>query len=342
VDLYLLRFPEGIHLGAGTGELARTEPLPRSDTLTAALLSVWRHVDPAAEIGELAKDPPFSVSSAIPWHRRAGSREAEWLLPLPPGAFDHLPDPKARKALRRVRHAAPGLLARALRGGAPDPDDPGLVMGGTLWLECPPPGEGWLYGTERTTRLAVDRLTGGPVSGMLFSFARTRFRWDASTEAGAGVLVELRRPELKPRFEVALELLGMEGLGGDRSVGLGHFEVVDRQPVTLPELGQGAKLLLSLTAPHPEALSRGLLDPPARYEIVERGGWVTSPGAATLRRRRLRMLAEGSLVAAVEGRLGRSVRVLDPIPELGLRHPVYRGAEPLALDVDPSASGSQP
>ena len=46
--------------------------LPRSDTISAALVSVWSSANRGADTGAVAADPPFRISSALPWVRADG------------------------------------------------------------------------------------------------------------------------------------------------------------------------------------------------------------------------------------------------------------------------------
>jgi hypothetical protein len=101
------------------------------------------------------------------------------------------------------------------------------------------------------------------------------------------------------------------------------------------QFGKGMRLSLSLLHPSRTEIEGGLLDPPARYDTVVRGGWVTSPGASTLRKKAVRMLAEGAVVRdlGVE-RLGDSPLVLEPWPEFGLGHPVFRPGVAVTVPVE--------
>jgi len=330
--LYFLRFPGGVHVARGVADLSSVEDLPRSDTWLAALLSVWKQVDRQADVEALAAAPPFRISSSLPWWRptQAGP---EPLLPAPARLFEATRVPgERRKELKRIRFLAPRQLAGALEGQLPPDSGSGLIQGGSIWTGRRDARSATrIYAAETTTRLAVDRLGGGPLEGMLFAFTRIRF----ATDCGIALVVELQDEALRPRFEAALQLLGYSGIGGDRTVGVGSFRFDPRESraFELPDLGHGLRLLLSMVAPAREAVEEGLLDAPARYHIVERGGWVTYPGAPTLRRRRLRMLAEGAVLRQTRASASRAVCVLEPLPALGLPHRVFRGGPEVAVEI---------
>src|SRR3990172_10596436 len=57
--VYRLRFTSSLHLGRGRQEWTEIDPLPHSDTLTAALFSLWPHLFPEDAVEKLADEPPL-------------------------------------------------------------------------------------------------------------------------------------------------------------------------------------------------------------------------------------------------------------------------------------------
>ncbi len=310
--------------------------LPRSDGFSAALLRAWAQVAGAGSGGfeALAANPPFIVSSALPW---VASAEGGKLLfyPLPPGGIEghaQLPegaDAKLAKRVRRVRYATRGVLSRLsagvrlhdlawLQGGAlaatkrevgalAQDDDPALVR------------------RAQRTRLAVDRATGGPIEGLLYDVEAW---YPLREDAGIAVLVELAGGGDGP-LRAAAEWLAVDGIGRDRTVGYGALQVEAVEPWNPPPLGLGKRLLLSVCHPTADDLAAGALD--GRYEVLLRSGWVTSPTGNGLRRRSVRMLAEGAVVPDTVGK--RPGDVVDVTPA-GAPHPVFRDGRGLTLDID--------
>jgi CRISPR type III-A-associated RAMP protein Csm4 len=178
------------------------------------------------------------------------------------------------------------------------------------------------------TRLSIDRLSGGPREGLLFESTE----WLFAPGCGWAILVDLE-PSLLSTFTAALHLLGMEGIGSDRTSGVGQFDLLaEPQPWPEPALGSGAFMLLSLCWPSQEDIAKGILD--GCYAFAERSGWITAAGARSLRRGRLRMLTEGSwypVGASVSP--GSVARVQDPNPDLGLNHSVFRDGRGLTISI---------
>jgi CRISPR-associated protein Csm4 len=179
-------------------------------------------------------------------------------------------------------------------------------------------------------RLAANRLGDGPIPGLLYEFGAIHF----DPNVRLTVVAAFSDSRTRPDFEGTLRLLGDEGVGADRSSGYGRFEVEAAEPFTV-SLGAGMRLSLSLLHPAEAEVTGGLLDEPARYDLVIRGGWVTGPGARTLRKRNVRMLSEGSVIRDLgRERYGDSPEVLEPRPELGLHHPVYRPGVAVAVPIE--------
>jgi CRISPR type III-A-associated RAMP protein Csm4 len=299
--------------------------LPRSDTLSAALVSVWCHVDRSVDMSSVAAFPPFCVSSGLPWISRGASPEL--LLPMPAHILTRnsrtLPGPTPDyKSLKKVAYVDAAQLARILSGKIP-------LEGSTLWdmnqLLTSFDGTRHFSRNLTRTRLSVDRLSGGPREGLLFDGAERIF----SPGCGWGLLVDLE-PSNTSTFSAVLRLLGMEGVGSDRTSGMGQFEVLEGPtPWIAPDLGHGARLLLSLCHPSAEDVARGILH--GRYGLVERSGWITAPGARSLRRGRVRMLTEGSWFPDGPAAPGTVVQVQEARPDVGLSHPIFRDGRGLTM-----------
>src|SRR5579885_1652258 len=302
---YILHPLSPFHFTAGReDDPADLEDLPRSDTLTSAILAAWRHVDPQAsqaQIQAMAAAPPFALSSAMPAVERAGGFER--LIFIPPGLAQHalLDAQDRRKRFRKARFAAPAAL-RALLQKQRIPDD-ALVVSDRGEVINPDPApefdagqanDRWrrLWLRQSSPRLSIDRLSGKASEGILFRYGAITFRRDVRLI----LLAEFADAGWRPRFEAALRLLAEEGIGGGRSIGHGRFAIVEINEAPVMGFGSDARMLLSLMLPSRSEVDHGLLDPPAVYALVARGGWAESDGAGRARRKVVNMLAEGSVI----------------------------------------------
>jgi CRISPR-associated protein Csm4 len=323
---YRLAFKGPLHLGTGReGDLADLDVLPRSDTLAAALISLWRHVVPGAsdnDVTRIAADPPFAISSALPTVRLGGKWQT--LLFVPAGTIDRIANLSSvqRKQLKRVRFADLDSLRALLAGSLPENSaqyGEALITGyvqGDLWSE------------RSRIRLQVDRLGDRPMEGLLYEFGGVHL----GPRVRLSVVVDFIDESCRRDVEAALALLGDEGIGGGRSVGYGGFVIEHVEEGFSADLGSGARLALSLLHPSREEIESGLLDSPAEYTIVSRGGWATPPGMAGLRRKPVNLIAEGSIIRDLgRARYGASPIVL----EEGPGHPVFRPAVAVTIPIKP-------
>lgn len=343
----------GFHFGRQGRDIESSTAGWESDSLFAALLATWR--DLGGEPSALAEPfvqgrPPFVLSSLFPV---AGDLP---LLPMPrlPVRFDG-PDLPALKKLKKLRYVSPAILRRLLAGQAMDgqwqrdarqPTGPHWsLQGGAAWLseeERPLLPAAWrrlppaalaaqvLWEINAVPRVTVDRTT---AAGNIYRAGRTVYAAEcglwclAQVEARGGDLVTL------------LEELGLRGIGGERSAGYGAFTL--HPLAALPELPPAARaprvMTLSRYLPQDEEVAAGVLGPDAAYELVQVGGWLHSPDAAAQRRRRIRMIEAGSVLAQPAGTplVGRMVDVRPVYAQAGAPpHPVYRAGFALLVGVE--------
>lgn len=355
---YHLTFPRGIHIGAGGVEsVAESRESVPSDTLFAALLDTWIHL--GGDVNELLPqggEPAFRVTSAFPF--AGGVR----FYPKPVDlrelfSPEKLKDFGAGKNIKKIRYLSEALIERARAGNYLDDelkkDSDGewackfSLQGGALWLteaEIKELPESILfyaenvngkeqkkersmeavmrqtvYASQTAPRVTVDRISS---ASNLFQSERTVFNQGCGLWFGAvGQINNLSH---------LLTILGDSGLGGERAVGYGHFTYQTQKTLNFPD-PQTCACLLSRW--HPRVDEATLLQNSAyKLEAVE--GWLRAPGnTAAQRRKRLWLVAEGSLVAgnpqgdAADVRPEYDAKSGETIP-----HPVYRPGFALALD----------
>lgn len=330
---YRLAFEGPFHLGTGRdGDLANLDLLPRSDTLAAAIISLWRHVMPAASAGDvthLAAAPPFAISSALPTVMAGG----DWrtLLFVPAGTFDRVAELPSglRKELKRIRFADADALRALLGGRLPVT----AAQSGEALISGNFQGELWHH--QSRLRLQVDRIGDRPMEGLLYEFGSVQL----GVRARLTVVVDFIEEESRRGVEAALALLGDEGIGGDRSSGYGGFEieqVSENFGKDFADLGDGARLSLSLLYPSRDEIEAGLLDAPAEYTIASRGGWTTAQGAGAMRRKPVNLIVEGSIIRDLRRRsYGASPMVLEAGAGAGPTHPVFRPGRAVTIPIKP-------
>jgi CRISPR type III-A-associated RAMP protein Csm4 len=322
--------------GASSGERDRLDRLYRSDALYSAvtlamaelgLLEAWLEATAAPAA------PQVRLTSCFPW-------QEEILFVTPPRS--HWPA-AAVKLRTKGADFIPASLAGALLEGAPFHEDDWIVDG---WSRCLLPA-------------ARPASAGGPFRDSLRSFAAVDRRDPAriaphraaciefAPNAGLWCFAAFSDPEAQTRWSVPLEgafrLLADSGIGGRRSIGWGRAVAVEIAPKTLEELlfgslrpperteGTAGEIttlywLLSLYTPAPQDAvdwTQGA------YSVVTRGGRAESRITAPAPKRLLRMVEEGSVIAAASPPAGMAS---DVSPD-GFPHPVYRYGRPVAWPI---------
>lgn len=345
---YRLAPRSAFHFGERGVGLEETAETFRSDSLFGALCSTVREGWGDATLVRLldavraGDGAPFLLSSCFPY---AGD---VLFFPRPMVPLAGPPSLDAGKRLKHVRFVSRDVFSAWLSGAdlAGESGPAAFVAGGRAWTtaaeraglvarfgeggadEVPP-----LWSTGDVPRVTIDRATS---ASAIYRVGRLTFR------AGCGLyfLVAWRDQALRPLVEAALHVLGDAGLGGRRSAGNGQFRPLPPVPLDLPAPDDADALLtLALYWPTEAELRSGVLAGPARYDLVVRQGWTSSPDARALRRREVRMLVEGSVMRAPpDATLGGLV---DVTPAGFVAHPVYRYglAFPLPVRVGERADG---
>ncbi|MCZ7539281.1 MAG: type III-A CRISPR-associated RAMP protein Csm4 [Anaerolineae bacterium] len=335
----------GFHLGReGLDQEVSSETFP-SDSLFAALIAVQIAREGSESTMDLLEAPP-GLSSVFPF---AGQLP---LFPMPRlrvnlgDAFQ----PGMTKALKKLQYVSPAILTRLLQDSSMDgwlPEDTSpaqgvLMQDGRVWLarrETNLLPNNWrklddealkaeaLWRSQRVPRVAIDRISN---SSQIYHVGRTTF----APGCGLWFLTDLD-PQQVSLFESLLEHLGDSGLGGERSAGYGAFRV---EPTNPPDLlsPQHAPRVMTLSRYNPteEELQAGVLGEGASYELVDVGGWLASPGGPAQRRKRVRMIEAGSILAAPVPVVGRIVDVCPEYDQPGApQHPVWRSGIALTVGV---------
>lgn len=310
-------FSSPLHIGEpGIGLEGCQEYCP-SDTLFSGLVNAWALAFGKRDVEEtllrpfLAGSPPFRLSSAFPFTRGQGDGQPRrFFLPRPatrPGPEASVPLHSELK--KDIRFVEAGLFRLWLAGRLERPEDYETIQ-----------QKPYEPGKQLLPRLRLDR---GEGRSQLYFVGRRYF----APGAGLYCFLEIERPEVETGVRTAFEILGEQGLGGERAVGCGRFrpQFLTPQETGLQEIlnrpaSPCAYCLLSLYAPSDAEWRDITLDDLESYRLVERGGFVDSPFLMTPgRRKRSWMLQEGSIL-----RREPQGMLLDVTPSGYASHRVYR------------------
>jgi len=310
-----------------------------SDTFFSALCHTIRQQFGLATLqdfltGYSSSDPPLLLSSAFPYVLNRHEEDVEgWAPPKPfdiskairffPRPLEPPPgvtgEPKERKTLKKIAWVSEGIFRTWIGGESLkqhyDPEH--LVQGRKVWLTTPERKQvaGWrddetdairLWAVGDVPRVTVDRRAS---TSAVYQAGRVCF------QPGGGLWLLMRwREDWQKRGELALQVLGDAGVGGERSAGHGLFRLHGPHPLPpLPDPTPGERFLtLSLYYPTEAELTDVISSDGIGYRLQVRRGWMASPDqvesakegtlrGSALRRKAVRMFGEGSILRWPEG-----------------------------------------
>lgn len=163
-----------------------------------------------------------------------------------------------------------------------------------------------------------------------FFFDWTYFR----ENAGLFFLVKAE-DDIIEELKSLLEMLGETGIGTDKNVGGGKFEVEKSNiRVDIPEK-PNASLLLSTYIPTEEELPKLQL-PDSKYELIRRDGYLAGSSETDfrhLRKKAVYMFSVGSVFKTTDDIQGKIVD-LKPDWNDPRMHPIYRSGKPFVVPVN--------
>lgn len=272
----------------------------------------------------LPGEPPLRLSSAFPfWAKREKGQVVERLFFFPkpflrPNIAGDADSPVHSKAWKKIQFVSQDIYEALLTGQkvAFEAD----VQGGKIWLtpqEKQQIGVDKIWAEETRPHVAVDRISS---ASQVYAVGQVRF------QQGSGLffLVDYEDETWQPVLEKALRALGDSGIGGERSSGCGQFdlETVADFTIQTPPTANAYTTLSLYWLPEEEAKS-GILDG-ASYGLLMRRGWIGAPGGMNLRRRGVRMFAEGAVFPKRPLGALVDVRPLDPEEVPNVEHDVWR------------------
>jgi len=276
-SLYRLEFTTGLHIGVDRGgqSLDDGRMTIHSDTLFSAMCCECAKRGDIDRLYGLFSEGKITVSDCLPY------KNGDYYFPRPvlhTGKSDREGRPEARKALKSVEYIPVSVFDAFLKDYAKkevDADRLKYDFGGLI----------------SHTRVAVK----GQPQPMPYQVAFWRF----APGCGLYVIVRYEDESSLSFFEEVLNALGLSGIGGKQSSGLGKFNVVkaplpDKMEELLEDVEADYHMLLGTALPEEEELDEVLSG--SWYATLRRGGFVRSEtySVTQLKKRTIYMLAPGS------------------------------------------------
>ncbi len=343
--LYRLRFHGPVHFGTTSTDLENTRNCVSSDSLFSALInsfSVSGQADEAVS-ALMQENPAFVLSSLFPFGPSEDNTGTVYALPCPlntPPVRDEKILTDHGKYLRQIKYLTPPDFFSWIGDTPLDSEAAQAIIERSKKLARPwdrEKGKGW-WSEELRPRGATGRTDWNSSAWRCLA---VHFHKDA----GLYGLVRINDEKWEEKLSGAFSLLGDMGLGGERTYGMSFFDFSGFE--SLAEMGPGmAKteclrfVLLSNYFPADNERP-DLSEVFEAWDFTESRGYVVSGRMATnFKRKRIKMVVEGSVVK--EPVMGKIADVTPDNPgELGLPHRVCRSGLAFLMPLDSALCSSE-
>jgi len=282
---YFLKFHTPLHIGDYKPDsYENSEIILRSDTLQAAIYAAW------AECGKTELIPedgisPFVLTSAFPFYYKGNEPVCFFPRAKVPFALSGY-DPAIAKKIKKIEWLDGVYFDKFLSG---QPFDETFIkdLQGVFLSKTKLPDDG-VFVREMTERVKMPRMRSDESQSEPYYVERIRFN-----NGGLFFLAEGEKFEL---IDIALQHLAETGFGTDKSTGNGAFTFEKKSiSVALPD-DSDYSTNMGLYCPNDkQTIDRQLNSPACGYDIIKRGGWITTPGFQTLEKSSVYMFTEGSV-----------------------------------------------
>lgn len=307
------------HIGIGKNNYDFSADNLKSDTISSALAAMRAQRGEVDDIEQFLLS--FSVSSAFPFYK------AKYFLPKMQGKvslkIEGQEEHVYRKKLKGVKYIESTLWSKLAEGHEvlikDEQISKGFVVADLKHVS--------ISESQVSQRVSVPR--GDDSMAEPFFFEWNFF----NSDAGLYVLVDCD----DDRFEELLSLfedLGQIGVGTDKSVGGGKFDI-EQTELGLPDISSSTHMaMLSMYIPEYSELQTIDLEQ-SRYDLLLRGGFIAGSNNIDfrhLRKKSVYMFNTGSVLSTSSRLKGRVVN-LRPEWNDDEMHPIYRSGKPFCIPV---------
>lgn len=298
--IYRLHFTTPVHIGSQRDDYGLSLQTIASDTIYAAI---------TATLAKMGTDMPDNgdlgcvISGLFPYNTIA--QQTNYYFPKPPCVLlDDSTSANDRKKLKKQQWLPLDQFQQVLQGKAlAKPFD----MPDFIHSQVSERVKVSRDGSEDATPFYMDRIYFSEQSGLFFLA-------EGNTQM----------------IDKALPLLALEGIGTDRNVGNGFFEYQkDTLSIDVPNYATHAMSLSTYIPASKEQLSQAI-DRHSSYELIRRGGWITTSPYNTIRKNAIYAFAAGSVFYGLQTGDGTIVNLA---PSDIVKHPVWRCGKAVFLPI---------
>lgn len=309
---YLLHFPGPLHISNTRDDYGVSLHTISSDTLYAAL---------TATLAKMGKDIPADgdlgcvVSGAFPYYQADATAIPTLFFPKPMAYTIPTTDNTQIKKMKKVAWLDKYYLEQVLNGQELSESDVQLHVNGS-------------YLTNQSFEPFIDSQVNARVTVSRSGEDAKPFYMDEVYFKGHSGLFFLAEGDTSLIDEV-LPLLAQEGVGTDRNVGHGYFEYKkEHLEIQVPDSTDMGLILSTFIPEDKRQLEQAIDNQQVAYELVRRGGWITSAPYNTLRKNAIYAFAAGSVLSG--DYVGKMV---DLAPKGLINHPIWRCGKTIVLPI---------
>lgn len=287
-DIIKMNFKSPLHLSKGKEDsYDSSNKSLHSDTLQSAIFVCAIEIF-GDDVANKDFFESYQVSSAFPFY------EDEFFFPKPQKDFNlfkrNKEETKDIKKIKKIDYLSKFYFEQFLNGKEiifEDNKAKATCYSDILEKES---NDFKLFESETNQRVSIPRFL--DADSNLFYMDRIYFK----ENAGLYFILQVSEEKNKSKIMAALHHLSERGIGTDRNVGQGNFEIEESKiTIDVPEKTT-TYLNLSLFAPKDEDSLPNLKE--SYYSLLKRGGWISNPknqNHASWRKKSIYMFGEGSV-----------------------------------------------
>lgn len=284
--LFRLKFSTPLHISNVRSDYSQSETIIHSDTLYSAFFEAWSKLGLTQQIEKQTHQLQFTLSSLFPFTMDNKTKEYVYFFLKPLNLSHTKVSEKKHKDLKKIQYVDKNFLEKYRKGYRElNDEDYNLAKGKYLTEACIDTN---FMSSEVFPRVTIPRQGGDATP---YYIERIFFK----ENSGLFFIAQFDNDDIKNHVISALYYLCDEGIGTDRHVGNGFFEF-EEDTIDFKTIPSDYAFNLSLYCPSADHVKEIMNDDNIAYEIITRGGWITTPEYNTLRKKYIRMFKEASIL----------------------------------------------